>query len=152
MKTKSKVKSVQATGTYDHSQHGTFYKYEYVMEDGTCITANHKKQQPFEQGSEVEYEVKGGEGNSKYGSVSKPKENSFNGVGKSNFQSDPKKQTIIVAQSSMTKAIDILLSGVTQVTFTDTKDFVDKTEALTDLLMKKQIELTNKHYENFKSL
>lgn len=149
-KTKSKVKSVQANGTYEHAQHGLFYKYEYVMEDNIVLTVNHKKQQPFPVGSEVEYEIKGSNDYGSWGSVSKPKENNF--TPKFKYEADPKKQTIIVAQSSMTKAIDILLSGVTHVEFKDTIDFVDKTESLADLLMKKQIQLTQKHCESFKNI
>ena len=39
----SKVKSVQPNGTWD-SQYGTLYKFEYVMEDGAVVNANHKTQ------------------------------------------------------------------------------------------------------------
>lgn len=87
MKT-SKVKSVQANGTYD-SNYGLLYKYEYEFEDGTVLTANHKSQNPFPVGEEIEYEVKGTNEYGSWGKVSKPKENgyggnSYKGGGKSN--------------------------------------------------------------------
>ncbi len=56
MKT-SKVKSVQGAGTFE-SQYGMLFKFEYEMEDGQVITANHKKDKPLDVGSEVDYEVK----------------------------------------------------------------------------------------------
>ena len=54
MKTVSKVKSVTGSGTFE-SPHGSdlgdgktgFFKFEYTMEDGTTLTANHKQATPF---------------------------------------------------------------------------------------------------------
>lgn len=62
----SKVKSVQSTGSFENdygapNENGKklLYKFEYEMEDGTIITANHKTtESPFPAGTEVEYEVK----------------------------------------------------------------------------------------------
>ena len=144
----TKVKSVTANGTYDHPQHGTFYKYEYVFDDNQVLAANHKSQSPFKQGDTVEYLVKGTNEYGSYGTVSKPQELPSTNINNS-YKADPKKQTIIVAQSSMTKAIDILLSGVVAIEVNTVAEFVEKAEALTDLLMKKQIELTEKHYKSF---
>lgn len=71
MKT-SKVKAVQANGTWD-SNYGTFYKFEYVMEDGQVVNANHKTQDGnFKVGEEVEYEITNSQYNN--GKVSKPQE------------------------------------------------------------------------------
>lgn len=73
METKqSKVKSVQANGTFE-SQYGLLYKFEYQMEDGTVLTANHKGQTPLPAGTDVEYEIKGSNDHGSYGKVSKPK-------------------------------------------------------------------------------
>jgi len=70
----SKVKSVQPNGTYD-SAHGTLFKFEYEMEDGVVLAANHKSQDGFLKVSEsVEYTIKGTNTYGNYGSVSKPKQ------------------------------------------------------------------------------
>ena len=52
----SKVKAVQANGTWD-SNYGTMYKFEYVMEDGQVVNANHKENKHLDIGTEVEYEI-----------------------------------------------------------------------------------------------
>jgi len=81
MKTLSKVKSVQASGTWN-SQDGTlYYKFDYTFEDGVSMNASHKTNKSFEAGDEVEYEIKRTHetyGNS--GTVSKP--NTFQKGGK----------------------------------------------------------------------
>ena len=142
----SKVKNVQGSGTYDHPQHGTYFKYEYEMEDGQTIHANHKTQNPIPVGSDVEYIVKGDKNGFVWGSVSRPKP----AFGSKRFEADPKKQLIIVAQSSMQKAVDILLSGVVDAgPYATVKDFIDKAEAVTDVLMTKQIELAKKHLDQY---
>lgn len=74
---KSKVKAVQASGTWD-SPNGMLYKFEYTMEDGTTLTAQHKEpSNVFQPDTEVEYEVKGENSYGKYGKVSKPQEQPF---------------------------------------------------------------------------
>ena len=149
MKT-SKIQKVTAddTWTSSHDQ-SLMYKYEYTMEDGATLQASHKKENLFQVGDVVEYEItKPDHPKGPYGKVKKP--NSFSGKG-GKYEADPKKQVAIIAQSSMTKAIDVLLSGVVNVEFKDINDFVTKTEALTDLLIKKQIELAGKHIESYKS-
>lgn len=68
------VKSVQPNGTWD-SPHGTMYKYEYEMEDGTILTAQHKTEGGnFQIGETVQYEVKGENSYGKWGKVSKPED------------------------------------------------------------------------------
>lgn len=61
MKT-SKVKAVQANGTWD-SNYGTMYKFEYIMEDGQVVNANHKENKHLDIGTEVEYEITNSEYN-----------------------------------------------------------------------------------------
>tara|TARA_R100001480_G_scaffold97051_1_gene101829 strand:+ start:562 stop:954 length:393 start_codon:yes stop_codon:yes gene_type:complete len=77
MKT-SKVKNVQGNGTYE-SQHGTLFKFDYEFEDGTHLSANHKTQNHFKIGDTVEYTIKGSNESFSWGTVSKPKENNYNG-------------------------------------------------------------------------
>lgn len=123
----SKVKSVQATGSFpndygaiqdnpDLPKHGEklLYKFEYEMEDGTILTANHKTNtSPFAIGAEVEYEVrKNDPQHGKSGKVSKPDSVNF----KSNGSSTPKggvtedlRQLMIVRQSSLNRAVEILI-------------------------------------------
>ena len=56
MKT-SKIKNIQGAGDFD-THHGKLYSFEYELEDGTILKANHKKTpSPFNIGDEVEYEV-----------------------------------------------------------------------------------------------
>lgn len=67
----STVKEVQPNGTWD-SPNGTLYKFAYLMEDGTEVTANHKSAScPFKAGDEVEYEVKGSNSFGSWGKVGK---------------------------------------------------------------------------------
>ena len=71
MKT-SKVKAVQANGTWD-SPNGIFYKFEYQMEDNQIVNAMHKTAEGFfKVGQEVEYEITKPEYNS--GKVRKPEQ------------------------------------------------------------------------------
>lgn len=147
------VKNVQGSGTYENN-YGTFFKFDYEIEhNGKVVelSANHKGQTPFPIGTEVAYEIKGTNDYGSYGKVSKPKGATAPAGGKK-FEADPKKQVVIVAQSSMTKAIDILMSGAVSVEFEDMNDFVKKAEDLADLLMKKQFQLTQKHLITFKSI
>lgn len=57
----SKVKSVQGAGDFDMEINGNtvkLYSFEYEMEDGTILKANHKTNtSPFPTGSEVDYNV-----------------------------------------------------------------------------------------------
>ncbi len=70
MKT-SKVKTVQGNGTWE-SNYGLLYKFEYLMEDGQVVNANHKTQDgAFKPGDTVEYEITNAQYNN--GKVSKPK-------------------------------------------------------------------------------
>ncbi len=154
MKKLSKITDVKGNGSWTHDQYGLFYSYEYKFEDETVLVANSKSDTcPFNIGDTVEYEItKDSQEHGKSGKVSKPQEEGQTNRNSGNFIPDPKKQVIITVQSSMTKAIDILLSGVTDTKFHSIKDFVDKTESLTDLLLKKQIQLTQKHLESFKAI
>lgn len=101
----SKVKSVQANGTFD-SQYGTLYKFDYEMEDGTFLSANHKSQTPFAVGAEVEYEIKGTNERGNYGGVSKPKDSNYSqGSKKSNIPKPP------IASFALSYAKDLAVAG-----------------------------------------
>ena len=72
----SKVKSVQASGTWQTQQGQTMYRFDYEMEDGQVIQANHTEpNNHLNIGEACEYEVKRTHptyGDS--GSVKKPQE------------------------------------------------------------------------------
>lgn len=57
MKTTSKVKSVQQSGTWSAQDGTLYYKHEYLFEDGIVMNALHKTQRPYNDGDEIEYEV-----------------------------------------------------------------------------------------------
>lgn len=103
----SKVKSVQANGTYD-SQYGVLYKFDYEMEDGTSLSANHKSQTPFPVGTEVEYEIKGSTDYGNYGKVGKPQDGSFQKNGVQNYQ---KKSQGSTASFALSYAKDLVVAG-----------------------------------------
>lgn len=55
----SKVKNVQASGTWNTAQGQTMYRFDYEMEDGTKIQANHTAaDNHLNIGEACEYEVK----------------------------------------------------------------------------------------------
>lgn len=147
----SKVKSVQANGTYN-SKFGLLYKFDYEMEDGTAFTANHKTETGnFNIGDQVEYEIKGSNDYGSWGSIKKPEvQGGFQGGGsiKKNYD-DPKRQMIILAQSTMQKSVDILLSGVVAIEVTSVNDFVQKAEHVADIMMTRQIKLAKKHISQY---
>ena len=100
----SKVKKVTANGTYN-SKYGDLYKFEYEMEDGTILSANHKSADNFfKEGTTVDYEIKGTKDNFSWGSVSLSEQhNPFKP-----FQKDDSVQRYIVRQSSLNRAIEHL--------------------------------------------
>ena len=104
----SKVKSCQGAGDWSN-EHGTFYKFEYAMEDGTVLTASHKKQEGFPIGAEIEYEIKGTNDHGSYGSVKKPDSGNYSGSNASKGGGDDSaRQLMIVRQSSLNRAVEIL--------------------------------------------
>lgn len=85
MGTITKVKRVQGNGDFE-SDFGTLqpngkkllFSFDYEMEDGTMLKANHKTNvSPFPAGAEVEYEITKENSFGKQGKVGKPKENPF---------------------------------------------------------------------------
>lgn len=97
MKT-STIKTVTANGTFE-SKHGLLYKFEYEMVDGTTLSANHKsKDNAFNIGDEVEYEVKGTNDYGSWGTVKKPESDSKASSGGDSYQ--PKDQGAIMRQTA----------------------------------------------------
>ena len=147
----SKVKTVQGSGTYE-SKFGLLYKFDYQLEDGTQLNANHKTQNSFPPGTEVEYEIKGSNDYGQWGSVKKHEPQQAYGGGKqSKSFDDPKRQMLILSQSTMQKAVDILLSGVVAIEVTSVNDFIKKAEDVADIMMSKQIELAKKHVKEYEN-
>lgn len=114
MKVLSKVKSVQSNGSFEN-QYGAeqpdgkklLFSFEYEFEDGIVMGANHKTNiSPFQEGSEVEYEITRKNEYGKSGTVSKPQE-AFQPNQTGNQKSD-KVQVYIIKQSSLTRAIEHL--------------------------------------------
>lgn len=68
----SKVKNVQANGTWD-GQHGTMYKFEYEFEDGRIVECMHKTSSPrFKPGDDCEYEITGTYNGQHRGKIQRP--------------------------------------------------------------------------------
>ena len=102
----SKVKSVQANGTYE-SSYGLLYKFDYELEDGKSLSANHKTASPLDVGSDIEYEIKGNSNSGPYGSIKKwsPQSDQYSGI---HAPGKDKVQEYIIRQSSLTRAIEHL--------------------------------------------
>ena len=124
--TLSKVKSVQSTGSFENDygttqdnpdlpKHGQklLYKFEYEFEDGTILTANHKTNtSPFPAGTDVDYEVtKTHPEYGKSGKVKKPDTGTYSGS--KGGAGDDARQLMICRQSSLNRAVEILIYNAT---------------------------------------
>ena len=102
----SKVKSIQANGTWETTREPKkmFYKFEVEMTNGDCgeYSSKTKDQEKFVVGQETEYEFIDG----KYPKI-KPVYNNPNAP-KKYRQEDPARQKIIVRQSSLRTAVEYL--------------------------------------------
>lgn len=104
----SKPVNIQGNGSWSNS-YGTFFAFDIVMQNGDVGTYSSKSQQQdkFVIGQEVTYEFHGGE-HPKI-KPAKPKDKpSYNGGNKYN---DPKKQKMIVKQSSLKCAVDLCIAN-----------------------------------------
>ena len=101
---KSKVKSVQATGTWQGS-YGLMYLWEIEMENGDTgqYMSKSEQQNKFTVGVEAEYEWKDGQYPKikPYSTFNQGAPKSFNNAGGSD-----KVQEFIIAQSSLKSAVD----------------------------------------------
>ncbi len=105
----SKVKSVQGCGTYD-SQYGVLYKYDYELEDGTSLVANHKKAIALAVGTDVEYEIKGSNDSGSWGTVQKwtPESHQYASKFSNNSTKKENVQELIVRQSCLKVSLEHL--------------------------------------------
>lgn len=102
----SKVKSVQANGTWD-GQHGTMYKFEYEFEDGRIVECMHKTSAPrFKPGDACEYEITGTYNGQHRGKIQRPQTTPGNFGGSA--KNDPDTVKRINASWAIEQAIRIL--------------------------------------------
>jgi len=149
----SKVKAVQGAGTFENSYgvdlgNGTkgFYKFEYTMEDGTTLTANHKSQDPFKVGEDVEYTITKSNNYGNMGKVSKPSEGNFSpSNGSKSYQ---RNQASIIAQYAFREANLMLISNGYGEDVNTTSQRLDKTTALAELILDKLVVLEQKAKDN----
>jgi len=114
----SKVKSVTGNGSFENeygalqeSGKKLLFSFEYEMEDGTIIKANHKTStSPFSIGSEVEYEVKKTHPeHGKIGSVKKPDTGNYSSNASKGSGNDDSRQLMICRQSSLNRAVEVII-------------------------------------------
>lgn len=149
----SKVKSVQNTGSFE-SEYGTpdangkklLYKFEYEMEDGTILTANHKTTtSPFSAGSEVDYEVtKTHPEHGKSGKVGKPDSGNYPNKAQGGGKVDSNIQAMIVKQNALGHATELLKHNAMM----ENKNFLSKdvmalAQIYADWVMKKEENATD---------
>lgn len=138
----SKVKSIQSNGSFD-GQYGMMYKFEYQFEDGTILTANHKTDKsPFKEGDEVDYNVtKTHPEYGKSGTVKKPESAQYSGSSalKGGVGEDLR-QLMIVRQSSLNRAVEILIHNANQSAPVDEIEAIELAERFTKWVMGKKEE------------
>lgn len=111
VKIESVVKAIQPTGTFD-GHHGTLYKFEYSMEDGAVLVANHKTNPgPFKVGDACEYEITGGNDYGEWGNVRKPGVGQFN-KGTSQGSSSGNTDKRILYQVCLKEAAMLLMGNI----------------------------------------
>ena len=102
----SKIKGVQAAGTWKPGDGSELFKFEYHMEDGTILTAFHKTNAPIaQQGEEVEYEVTKTSSRGKSGKVRKPGQGggrSYGGGGQRDYSQIGRQWAINAASEFLT--------------------------------------------------
>jgi hypothetical protein len=98
---KSKVKSVQANGTWQNKKGDTFYKYEIEMENGDAgeYSSISDSQDKFVEGNEVQYNFIGGE----YPKIKPYYSNPTSVSYKSSYESDDKQIARSVGIKSATE-------------------------------------------------
>lgn len=145
----SRVKSVQATGSFENDygvlqENGKklLYKFEYEMEDGKVLTANHKTNtSPFPAGSEVEYEItKTHAEHGMSGKVKKPDTGNYQGGSKPSVPfkgglAEDARQLMICRQSSLNRAVELLTHSTPNSEEIDTVRVVELAERLAKWVM-----------------
>jgi hypothetical protein len=106
---KSKVKNVQANGTWE-GKFGLMYKFEVEMENGDIgeYSSKSKDQDKFVEGQEMEYEFVGGQFPKVKPVYNKPDftKGSVSGGYSGGYKKDHNVQELIVRQSSLKAAVD----------------------------------------------
>tara|TARA_B100000700_G_C14947944_1_gene810162 strand:- start:576 stop:1004 length:429 start_codon:yes stop_codon:yes gene_type:complete len=100
---KSKVKSIQANGTWE-GKFGLMYKNEVLFENGDCgeYSSKTKEQEKFVVGQETEYEFIDGN----FPKVKPVYNNPVSGGFSGGYKKDDNVQKMIVKQSSLKAAVD----------------------------------------------
>ena len=131
---KSKVKSIQANGTWE-GKFGLMYKNEVLFENGDCgeYSSKTKEQEKFVVGQETEYEFIGGNFPKVKPVYQKPQ--SFGGGG---FKKDDNVQKMIVKQSSLKSAVDFCNEGCS------VEDVIKVAQKFTDWVMQEAPKQSNK--------
>lgn len=129
---KSKVKNVQANGTWE-GKFGLMYKFEVEMENGDIgeYSSKSKDQDKFVADQEMEYEFVGGQFPKVKPVYNKP--DFVSGGYSGGYKKDDNVQKMIVKQSSLKSAVD----------FCDTKscsveDVIKVAQQFTDWVMEKK--------------
>jgi len=131
---KAKVTSVQANGTWE-GKFGLMYKYEVAMESGEVGEYSSSKYQdkdspdfPFKIGEESEFEFQGGQ----YPKIKLPKKDFNNGFS-GGYGNKDDVQLMIVRQSSLKCATEVLINNVDKV---KADDIIKLAEHFTKWVMK----------------
>lgn len=132
---KSKVKSVKFKNEWD-SKYGKFFNFDLEFESGLVgvYASKTNPQTTFIVGNEIEFTVE----SSSYGNKIKPIKQDSGGYNKKPYDADAEKfrQFLILAQSSMTKSVDMVIHGLVK---------IDQLQATCDKLMQQQIDLATKY-------
>lgn len=110
--TTSKITSLQGNGTWE-GKFGLMYKYDLTLENGDSGEYSSKKYTsveslPFTIGTEIEYEFAGGD----FPKIKSPivaGTKRFEPKSSNGFNNDPERQKMIVRQSSLQRATELLI-------------------------------------------
>lgn len=138
MEKTSKVKSQKFQKEYE-GNYGKVYYFEIEMENGDKGQYGSKKnpQDTFIEGQELSYDIVDKNGYYHIKPLRQIIPNGFNG-NKKPYDADAEKfrQFLILAQSSMTKSVDLVIHGIVK---------IEQLQATCDKLMQQQIDLATKY-------
>ena len=143
MKMKSKPTNVQANGTWE-SKFGLMYQFDIEMEDGNIgqysspkYTNKDSDDFPFKVGEEREYVF---EAHEKFPKIKLPKKD-FQPSFQFNGKKDTSRELMITRQSSLARAVEILIHNTDKVKADDVIQLADK---FTKWVMKEEAKATPK--------
>lgn len=136
----SKVKSVQANGTWDSKFGGTFYKFEVEMENGNVgeYSSKTKDQEKFVVGEEVQYEFEDG----KFPKI-KPYYNKDNYSFTKGGGENPDRQRLIIRQSTLKTAVEYLKGAEASL-----EEVFIATEKMIEFIMKEDKSKSNENTDD----